>query len=85
MPPAIEAVVVTFWIFITVVSVGDMILDYRKRQLALEPLRSAIQQGLQRARRRCLLARVFLNTMMIALGALLAPFVAQRHSASQIG
>jgi hypothetical protein len=47
MHPAIEAVAVTFWIFITVVSVAGMVLDYRKRQLALEPLRIAIEHGQQ--------------------------------------
>ncbi len=45
--PAIAAVAVTFWIFVTVVSVAGMILDYRKRQLALEPLRIAIEHGQQ--------------------------------------
>jgi hypothetical protein len=43
----IQAVAITFWIFITVVSVAGMILDYRKRQLALEPLRIAIEHGQQ--------------------------------------
>jgi hypothetical protein len=47
MHPALEAVAVTFWIFVTVVSVAGMILDYRKRQLALEPLRIAIEHGQQ--------------------------------------
>jgi hypothetical protein len=45
--PAIEAVAITFWIFITIVSVAGMVLDYRKRQLALEPLRIAIEHGQQ--------------------------------------
>jgi len=45
MHPAIEIVGITFWIFITVVSVAGMIQDYRKRKLALEPLRIAIEQG----------------------------------------
>lgn len=45
--PALEAVAVTFWIFITVVSVAGMIMDYRKRQLTLEPLRIAIEHGQQ--------------------------------------
>lgn len=45
--PALEAVAITFWIFVTVVSVAGMILDYRKRQLALEPLRIAIEHGQQ--------------------------------------
>ena len=47
MHPAIEAVAITFWIFVTVVSVAGMVLDYRKRQLALEPLRIAIEHGQQ--------------------------------------
>lgn len=47
MHPGIQAVAITFWIFITVVSVAGMILDYRKRQLALEPLRIAIEHGQQ--------------------------------------
>lgn len=47
MHPALEAVAITFWIFITVVSVAGMILDYRKRQLALEPLRIAIERRQQ--------------------------------------
>jgi hypothetical protein len=37
MHPAIEAVAVTFWIFITIVSMAGMVLDYRKRQLANWP------------------------------------------------
>lgn len=45
MHPAIAAVAIAFWIFIAVVSVAGIIQDYRKRQLALEPLRLAIQHG----------------------------------------
>ena len=45
--PAIAAVAIAFWIFIAVVSVAGMIQDYRKRQLALEPLRVAIEHGQQ--------------------------------------
>jgi hypothetical protein len=45
--PGIEAVAITFWIFVMVVSVAGMIMDYRKRQLALEPLRVAIEHGQQ--------------------------------------
>jgi Domain of unknown function (DUF6249) len=45
--PAIAAVAIAFWIFIAVVSVAGMIQDYRKRQLALEPLRIAIEHGQQ--------------------------------------
>ena len=39
------AVAISFWIFITVVSVAGMVQDYRKRKLALEPLRIAIEHG----------------------------------------
>jgi len=47
MHPALQAVAITFWIFVTVVSVAGMIVDYRKRQLMLEPLRIAIEHGQQ--------------------------------------
>lgn len=43
----ITIVAVAFWVFIGVVSVAGMIQDYRKRQLALEPLRIAIEHGQQ--------------------------------------
>jgi membrane protein YdbS with pleckstrin-like domain len=43
--PAIAAVAIAFWIFVAVVSVAGIIQDYRKRQLALEPLRIAIEHG----------------------------------------
>jgi len=43
----IAAVGIAFWVFIAVVSVAGMIQDYRKRQLALEPLRIAIEHGQQ--------------------------------------
>ena len=43
----IPIVAVTFWLFIAIVCVGGMILDYRRRQLALEPLRLAIERGQQ--------------------------------------
>jgi hypothetical protein len=39
------AVAIAFWIFLAVVSVAGTIQDYRKRQLALEPLRAAIEHG----------------------------------------
>jgi hypothetical protein len=45
--PAIAAVAIAFWIFVAVVSVAGIIQDYRKRQLALEPLRIAIEHGQQ--------------------------------------
>ena len=43
----ITLVSVAFWVFIAVVAVAGMIQDYRKRQLALEPLRTAIEHGQQ--------------------------------------
>jgi hypothetical protein len=43
----IAAVAIAFWIFIAIVSVAGMIQDYYKRQLALEPLRIAIEHGQQ--------------------------------------
>ena len=43
--PAIAAVAIAFWIFVGVTAVAGMILDYRKRKLALEPLRIAIEHG----------------------------------------
>ena len=43
----ITLVSIAFWVFIAVVSVAGMIQDYRKRQLALEPLRTAIEHGQQ--------------------------------------
>jgi len=43
--PALAAVAIAFWIFLAVVSVAGMIQDYRKRQLAMEPLRIAIEHG----------------------------------------
>jgi hypothetical protein len=45
--PAIAAVAIAFWIFVGVTAVAGMIQDYRKRQLALEPLRIAIEHGQQ--------------------------------------
>ena len=43
----IAAVAIAFWVFIAIVSVAGMIQDYRKRKLALEPLRIAIEHGQQ--------------------------------------
>ena len=43
----IAVVAIAFWVFVGVVSVAGMIQDYRKRQLALEPLRIAIEHGQQ--------------------------------------
>jgi len=45
--PGISVVAVFFWIFVGAVSIAGMIQDYRKRQLALEPLRLAIEHGQQ--------------------------------------
>ncbi len=45
--PGIAVVAVVFWIFVGAVSIAGMIQDYRKRQLALEPLRIAIEHGQQ--------------------------------------
>jgi len=45
--PAIAAVAIAFWLFIGVTAVAGMMLDYRKRKLALEPLRIAIEHGQQ--------------------------------------
>jgi hypothetical protein len=44
---AVALVAVTFWVFVAVVSVAGMIQDYRKRKLAIEPLRIAIEHGQQ--------------------------------------
>ena len=44
---AVTIISVAFWVFIAVVSVAGIIQDYRKRQLALEPLRVAIEHGQQ--------------------------------------
>jgi hypothetical protein len=41
------AVAITFWIFVTVAAVAGIVSDYKKRQLALEPLRLAIERGQQ--------------------------------------
>jgi hypothetical protein len=43
----IMAVAIVFWVFVGVVSIAGMIQDYRRRQLALEPLRIAIEHGQQ--------------------------------------
>ena len=41
------AVAIAFWIFVTVAAVAGIVADYKKRQLALEPLRLAIERGQQ--------------------------------------
>ena len=43
----LTAVAIVFWVFVAVVSIAGMIQDYRKRKLALEPLRIAIEHGQQ--------------------------------------
>ncbi len=45
--PGIAVVAVSFWIFIAAGSIAGLVQDYRKRQLALEPLRIAIEHGQQ--------------------------------------
>jgi hypothetical protein len=46
-PGILAAVAITFWVFVTIVSVAGMVQDYRKRKLALEPVRVAIEHGQQ--------------------------------------
>ena len=41
------AVAIAFWIFVTVAAVAGIWADYKKRQVALEPLRTAIERGQQ--------------------------------------
>ena len=43
----LTAVAIVFWVFVAVVSIAGMLQDYRKRKLALEPLRIAIEHGQQ--------------------------------------
>jgi hypothetical protein len=43
----LTAVAVVFWVFLAIVSIAGMFQDYRKRKLALEPLRIAIEHGQQ--------------------------------------
>jgi hypothetical protein len=43
----ITVVSVAFWLFLGVAAVAGTIQDYRKRKLALEPLRTAIEHGQQ--------------------------------------
>jgi hypothetical protein len=43
----ITVAAVGFWLFLTVVSVAGIILEHRKRKLALEPIRMAIEHGQQ--------------------------------------
>ena len=41
------SVAIAFWVFVTVAAVAGIVADYKKRQLALEPLRAAIERGQQ--------------------------------------
>jgi hypothetical protein len=41
------AVGIAFWIFVTVAAVAGIVSDYKKRRLAYEPLRAAIERGQQ--------------------------------------
>lgn len=43
----ITLVAIAFWISVCVIAVSGMAHDYRRRQLALEPLRAAIEHGQQ--------------------------------------
>jgi Domain of unknown function (DUF6249) len=42
-----EFVAVAFWLFLGVAAVAGIVADYKKRRLALEPLRAAIERGQQ--------------------------------------
>jgi O-antigen/teichoic acid export membrane protein len=39
------AVAIAFWIFVTVAAVAGIVADYKKRRVAFEPLRAAIERG----------------------------------------
>lgn len=41
------AVAIAFWAFVAIATVASIVADYKKRQLALEPLRAAIEKGQQ--------------------------------------
>jgi hypothetical protein len=41
------AVAIAFWIFVTIAAVAGIWGDYKKRQAALEPIRTAIERGQQ--------------------------------------
>lgn len=41
------AVAIAFWAFVAIATVAGIVGDYKKRQLALEPLRVAIEKGQQ--------------------------------------
>jgi hypothetical protein len=40
-------VAIAFWVFVAIATVAGIVSDYKKRQLALEPLRAAIEKGQQ--------------------------------------
>jgi len=44
---AAAAIGVAFWLFVAAAAVAGIVADYRKRQLAIEPLRAAIERGQQ--------------------------------------
>jgi hypothetical protein len=41
------AVAIAFWAFVAIATVAGVVSDYKKRKLALEPLRAAIEKGQQ--------------------------------------
>jgi hypothetical protein len=41
------AVAIAFWTFVAIATVAGVVSDYKKRKLALEPLRAAIERGQQ--------------------------------------
>jgi hypothetical protein len=41
------SVAIAFWIFLTIAAVAGIVADYKKRGLALAPLRAAIERGQQ--------------------------------------
>ena len=41
------SVAIAFWVFLAVAAVAGIVADYKKRQLALAPLRAAIERGQQ--------------------------------------
>jgi len=41
------AVAIAFWAFVAIATVAGIVSEYKKRQLAIEPLRAAIERGQQ--------------------------------------
>lgn len=41
------SVAIAFWLFVAVAAVAGIVADYKKRKVALEPLRAAIERGQQ--------------------------------------